>query len=97
MWRRENQETALSQHMTRAPVTGRSRLGRIRARVVAAAGLAAALALVHPDIAAAHTGDDAQFGHIVVEFALWGIGLAAFIGLLVSVLWVRARLRRHGE
>lgn len=83
--------------MTRAPVTGRSRLGRIRARVLTAAGLAVALALVHPDIAAAHAGDDAPFGHVVVEFALWGIGLAAFIGLLISVLWVRARLLRHGE
>lgn len=87
----------MSQHITRAPVTGRSRLGRIRVRVLTAAGLAVALALVQPEVAAAHTGDDAQFGHIVVEFALWGIGLAALIGLLISVLWVRARLLRHGE
>lgn len=60
-------------------------------------GLALALAFARPELAAAHTGDDATFKHVFIEFALWGIGLAAALALLIAVFWVRARvLRRSG-
>ena len=85
----------MSQHMTPTPVTDRSRFGPVRVRILTAIGMAIALVLASSQSAAAHTGDDAEFGHIFLEFALWGIGLAAFVGLLIAVFWVRARVLRH--
>lgn len=78
-------------------MTSRRRLQRIAGQVLVAVGLALSLAITQPGLAMAHTGDEAEFKHVVIEFALWGIGLAAVIMLLVAVFWVRARLLRQGE
>lgn len=56
-----------------------------------------ALALMQLDVAVAHTGDDATFKHVVIEFALWGAGLAVVLALLVAIFWVRAKFLRQGS
>ena len=61
------------------------------------AGIAVIAAIAQPEVALAHTGDDAEFKHVVIEFALWGIGLGAAIALLIAVFWVRARVLRRAE
>lgn len=78
-------------------VTGRKRFGRVATGVLVGTGLALSLAVAQPGLAMAHTDDDAEFKHVVIEFGLWGIGLVAVIALLVGVFWVRARLLRRGE
>ena len=62
-----------------------------------ALALAVAAMVAQPAVAAAHTNDDADLKHIVIEFGLWGIGLGAAIALLVAVFWVRATLLRRDE
>ena len=76
-------------------MTSRVQLRRIALQVLVAAALTLALAFGRPELAAAHTGDDAAFKHVFIEFALWGIGLAAVLALLVAVFWMRARLLRR--
>lgn len=75
-------------------MTTERRLRRIAKRIRTAL-LLAALFAARPTLAVAHTGDDATFKHVVAEFALWGLGLAAALALLVAVFWVRARILRR--
>lgn len=82
------------QDITLVLSTGRSHLRRIGVRAVTAASLFVLLTVTHPAVALAHTDDDAEFGHMVGEFALWTAGLAAVVALLISVLWIRARMLR---
>lgn len=44
--------------------------------------------------ALAHTGEDADAGHVVVEFGLWALGATAVIVLAGLVFWIRAQIRR---
>jgi len=57
--------------------------------------LAVALLVARTGIATAHTGDDATFKHVLIEFTLWGLGFGGALALLVAVFWVRARLLRR--
>ena len=58
--------------------------------VVVVAGMQVALARV----AMAHTGEDANTKHMVLEFGLWGLGVAGGLALVVAVFWVRSYVRR---
>ena len=44
--------------------------------------------------AAAHTGNEASTGHIVVEFGQWGFGVTGVIAAVLFAFWVRARFRQ---
>ena len=44
--------------------------------------------------AAAHTGNEASTGHIVVEFGQWGFAVTGVVAAVLFVFWVRARFRQ---
>lgn len=84
------------QSTNQSPVpTDRTWVQRIASQLLVAVGLTLSLLVAQSGAAMAHTGDDAEFKHVVIEFALWGVGLAAAIVLLVVVFWVRAKLLRR--
>ncbi len=43
--------------------------------------------------ALAHTGEDASAGHMIVEFGLWGFGVAGVLMTIVGVFWIRNKVR----
>jgi hypothetical protein len=59
--------------------------------------LAAAIALLTPATALAHTvGPDATPLHILTEVGLWGLGVLFTIGLVTAIFWLRANwIQRH--
>ena len=44
---------------------------------------------------AAHTGEDANTGHIVVEFGIWAVAVLGALVAIVALFWVRSLLRRR--
>ncbi len=66
-----------------------------RSRAALSVLLAAAADVVFRDVALGHTsGAGASPEHILLELAEWGLGIAAVLGLIVLVFWIRARRRR---
>lgn len=65
--------------------------------IAAAAGIATLAAFAHPEIASAHTEENAPLSHVILDVGLWSLGAAAVIGLLVAVFWLRARRRGFHE
>ena len=43
--------------------------------------------------ALAHTGEDASTDHMIVEFGMCGLGLAAALGVIILVFWIRNKVR----
>ncbi len=69
---------------------------RIRARVARGLLLATMAHLALRGIALGHTsGEGATPEHVLLEVAEWGLALAALLGLVVLVFWIRAK--RRGE
>lgn len=69
------------------------RLLRSALWVGAAAVIATLAALAHPEVASAHTAEDAPLSHVILDVALWGLVVTAVAGLLVAIFWLRARRR----
>ncbi len=65
-------------------------------RLVQTFTLAALVLLLSPAAALAHTGEGASTMHILTEVGLWGLGVAATLGLVTAIFWIRANwIRRH--
>ena len=62
---------------------------------VQALATAAAIVLLTPGAALAHTGSGASTRHVITEMGLWGLGIVATLAIVVSIFWVRARLIRR--
>lgn len=67
----------------------------VRSRPARGLLLAAVAQFPFPGIALGHTsGPGATAEHVLLEVAEWGLAVAAVLGLIVLVFWIRAK-RRH--
>ena len=67
--------------------------GTLRTGTRAAALAALSLVAFHATALAHTTGDSATPEHVLLEVAGWGLGLAALLGVIVLVFWIRAKRR----
>lgn len=71
----------------------RSAVLRSAARMATVIGVAALAALARPSVVLAHDGEDKSLSHVLLDVGVWSLGAVAVLGLLVAVLWLRARRR----
>lgn len=64
-------------------------------RGVRALALVAAVMLLSPGVALAHTGEGASALHVMTEMGLWGLGIVATLGIVALIFWIRATLIRR--
>ena len=57
--------------------------------------LAAAILVLTPGAALAHTGAGVSTRHVVTEMGTWALGIVATLAIVVAIFWVRARLMRR--
>ena len=74
----------------------RARAGRIAARILITGVPALLLVAGLPRLAFAHAGEDESLAHMILDATQWGLGVAAVIGLVVALLWIRVKLRGRG-
>jgi len=67
----------------------------VRSKAARGAIVAAVAQLAFPAITLAHTsGSGATPEHILLEVAEWGLAVAAVLGLIVLIFWIRAKRDR---
>lgn len=67
----------------------------VRSRSAGGLLLAAVALLSLPDVALGHTsGAGATPEHVLLEVAEWGLAVAAVLGLVVLIFWIRAKRSR---